>query len=131
MESFATVTAKGAREAADAFRAAIGDLERGLPPLFVAAATDMEAQVRSRGRTRQAREALDSLATSATGDSATLVYGGTPWAMGAEFGSDRYRQFPAFRRSGHFVMPGVHSAAKRQDAALDALAQRFVERASK
>lgn len=48
----------------------------------------------------------------------TAQYGGLPWAIGAEFGSIQYRQFPAWRGrgmgAGWFFWPAVEDFKERR-----------------
>lgn len=57
---------------------------------------------------RQQQVAAQTLVQSAPG---TVAYGGTAWAMGAEFGSILYGQFPEWRGNkedaGYFFWPAI------------------------
>lgn len=58
------------------------------------------------------RKAARSLSSSRAAASARLSYGGagTPFAMGAEFGSSRYHQFrPYLGKTGYFLYPTIRA----------------------
>lgn len=59
------------------------------------------------------RKAAGSLSSSSAASRAQISYGGSafPFAMGAEFGSNRFRQFPPHRgREGYFLYPAVRES---------------------
>lgn len=62
--------------------------------------------------TRVEQKAAQSLKASRAASKAQITYGGPeyPFAMGAEFGSKRYRQFKNhLGRTGYFVYPSVRA----------------------
>lgn len=64
--------------------------------------------------TRLENKAAGSLRASRTSNRAQITYGGPayPYAMGAEFGSNRYRQFRPHRgRVGYFLYPAIRASS--------------------
>jgi hypothetical protein len=77
--------------------------------MTVAAATVVaQAKALAAGQGRQQQSAAGTLVQLGQG---IVQYGGTPWAMGAEFGSILYGQFPEWRGNkedaGYFFWPAV------------------------
>lgn len=71
------------------------------------------AKATAGGVSRQAAAAAESLRASRTASRAQVLIGSAavPFALGAEFGSQRYKQFPAWRGNsigaGYFLWPTI------------------------
>lgn len=75
----------------------------------------VETDATSNARGRQMTKAVASNKYRANKGSVTITVGGTgsdrPWAVGAQFGAKRFRQFPAYRRDGYTVVPAIKDNA--------------------
>lgn len=87
---------------------------------------------KAKAQTPQARKAAESLKATAATTGATVTLGsGSPFALGAEFGALRYKQFPQWRGNqwqpaaggvGYFLHPAIRDDLhKVEDAYLDAI----------
>lgn len=78
---------------------------------------------------RPGHEALGTLKATAGQLSASVKYGdtGVPWALGEEFGSIRYHQFPPWRgngtSAGYFLWPTIRDELPRLFDAYDEMIQ--------
>jgi hypothetical protein len=106
----------GLREADPAFAKEIARAHQGIAQLVRAGAV-AEASIQG----GVAAHAAPSIRVSGTQRSASILIGSTdhPEALGAEFGSVRYRQFKAWRGSsgdaGYFVYPTIRHLASDID----------------
>lgn len=69
------------------------------------------------------KDLINSITSGATAETPTVSIGkaAVPWAMGFEFGSNRYPQFPP-PTGGHFFYPAIRSSREDiQDRALKAI----------
>ena len=78
-----------------------------------------EAQKRARALGRMEAKAAESLAAGRAQAKATVAFGGTkaPFALGAEFGAMRYKQFREWRGSGatagYWLYPAIRDETPR------------------
>jgi hypothetical protein len=92
-----------------------------------------EAQRSAHGRSspRMGHVAAGSIKGKGTTTGATVTGGrGVAWFHGHEFGSTRYRQFPAVRRAGYNLYPAIESKERQiveefAEAIEDALSRAF------
>lgn len=110
---------EGLRETRSALRSLDRTLPRRLRPKFNEAAQLIVDRGRANASTPQQRRAAESLRTKSTQSSIAVALGMQryPFALGAEFGSIRYPQFPAWRGSdagaGYFMWPAIRSERPR------------------
>ena len=115
-------------------------LDKELRKRFKEVAEDVRDEARSRaaGRSspRPGSRVVNTIRASSGSADARVSIGSpsVPWAMGHEFGSLRYRQFPSWRGSaadaGWFFWPAIREA-KEEDIpnAIDAIITEFARRA--
>lgn len=89
-----------------------GAFTRELKDAHYEVASLVTEKARGAASTPLEKKASASLKASKGASKAQITYGGPgyPYAMGAEFGSNRYRQFrPHMGRTGYFVYPSVRA----------------------
>lgn len=89
------------------------DLRRELKSAAAEVADEAKAAASSLGAPRPGGAVVRSIRPSSSSTDARVSLGGpaVPWAMGAEFGSDKYHQFrPWAGRSGYFFYPAIRKA---------------------
>lgn len=95
-----------------------------------------QADSRARALGRMQAKAAGSLRAGRANAKATVTIGGvsTPFALGAEFGSNQFRQFAPWRgsgsRAGYFLWPAVRASGERivslyEDAVVKLTARAF------
>jgi len=102
------------------FRRELKRLEDDLTPELKAVNFELAQRVTSWAQTKAAavspqaaKAARDALKASRTAARAQVIIGNnkTPWALGAEFGAQRWKQFPAWRGNdkgaGYFLWPSI------------------------
>lgn len=100
----------GLKAIGDGWPAKLGQLNKRVAQIVV-------DDARSKADTPQQRKAAESLKATAATTGATVTLGsGSPFALGAEFGALRYRQFPPWRGNqwnpaaggvGYFLHPAI------------------------
>ena len=123
----------------DDFRRELKKLEEDLTPELKTVNFQLAVQVQTWAQTKAAavspqaaKAAREALKASKTAARAQVILGSnkTPWALGAEFGAARWKQFPAWRGNskgaGYFLWPSIREHREEimdlYMAALDKLA---------
>ena len=128
-------------EGLNEFRRELKKLEENLTPELKQINYELATQVTSWAQTKAAavspqasKAAKEGLKASRTAARAQVILGSNraPYALGAEFGSHQYKQFPAWRGNdtgaGYFLWPSIRDhkdeITKLYGDALDKLARR-------
>ena len=112
------------------------ELRTGLKNIAVKVRDEARERAGALTHPRPGRKVIASLTASSSGKDSRVSIGGpnVPWALGHEFGSLVFKQFPPWRGNkqdaGYFLWPTIREAREEEiPRAVDALIDEFRQRA--